>query len=125
MTGFSPIFSGGAPGVALLLMRTATAATLLLAAVDFPLPDAWPLVAAVLPALGLLAGLFTRAAGLLGAILLVVLAARAGGAAGAFLALQGAEALALALLGAGAFSIDARLFGRKVIRLDDPGDPFG
>ena len=125
MTRFSPIFSGGAPGAALLLMRVATATTLVLAAVHFPMPDAWPALAALPLAIGLLAGLFTRVVGVLGALLLGVLAARTGGTAGVFLALHGVEALALALLGAGAFSIDARLFGRKVIRLDDHGDTFG
>jgi hypothetical protein len=125
MTGFSPIFSGGAPGAALLAMRMATAAAVSVAAVRYPLPDAWLPVAAVPLALCLLAGLFTRAAGVLGALLLGICAAEAGGPAGAFVALHAVEALALALLGAGAYSVDARLFGRKVIRLEDPADPFG
>lgn len=125
MTRFSPIFSSGAPGAALLLMRVASAATLLLATAYFLLPDAWPALAALLLAIGLLAGLFTRVIGVLCALQLGVLAVRTGGAAGAFIALHGIEALALALLGAGAYSIDARLFGRKVIRLEDRGDTFG
>jgi len=54
-----------------------------------------------------------------------VLAVRTGGTPGAFLVLHGIDALALALLGAGAYSVDARLFGRRVIRLDDRSDPFG
>src|SRR5262249_32524189 len=119
MTRLSPIFSGGAAGAALLLMRIATAATLLLAAVYRLLPDAWQAFAVLLLALGLLAGLFTRAVGALSGLLLGILAAEIGGAIGAFLALHGVQALALALLGAGAYSIDARLFGRRVIRLDD------
>jgi len=125
MTSFSPIFSSGAPGAALLLMRVASAATLLLATAYFLLPDAWPALAALLLAIGLLAGLFTRVIGVLCALQLGALAVRTGGATGAFIALHGIEALALALLGAGAYSIDARLFGRKVIRLEDRGDTFG
>ena len=125
MIRFSPIFSGGAAGAALLLMRIATAATLLLATLHALPPDAWQVFVAALLALGLFVGLFTRVAGGLGALLLAVLAMRVGGAAGGFLALHGIQALALALLGAGAYSIDARLFGRRVIRLDDGRDPFG
>jgi hypothetical protein len=125
MTRFSPIFSGGAAGAALLLMRIATAATLLLGTLHLPRPDAWQIFATALLAVGLLAGFLTRAVGALGALLLGVLAARTGGTIGGFLALHGIQALALALLGAGAYSIDARLFGRRVIRLDDGRDPFG
>ena len=119
MTRFSSIFPGGAPGAALLLMRIATAATLLLAVVYCLRPDAWQGVPAILLAAGLLAGICTRLVGGLSVIVLGILAARTGGAAGAFLVLHGVQALALALLGAGAYSVDARLFGRRVIRLED------
>jgi hypothetical protein len=125
MIRFSPIFSGGVPGAALLLMRIATAATLLLAAHHALRPDAWQLFIAAALAIGLLMGLFTRVLGALGALLLGVFAIRTGGPVGGLLALHGIQALALALLGAGAYSIDARLFGRRVIRLDDGSDPFG
>ena len=125
MIRFSPIFSGGVAGAALLLMRIATAATLLMAALHALRPDAWQVFATAVLALGLLAGVFTRVVGGLAALLLVMLAMRIGGAAAGFVALHGIQALALALLGAGAYSVDARLFGRRVIRLDDDRDPFG
>jgi hypothetical protein len=124
-----PIFPGDAPGAALLLMRAATAATLLLSAHHGLITGPWPASAIILLAVGLVAGLFTRAIAAVGALLLAGLAVLIGSTAGALLALLGAQALALMLLGGGAYSCDARLFGRRVIRLDDTtgdrDDPTG
>ncbi|KRG71539.1 hypothetical protein [Pseudoxanthomonas dokdonensis] len=110
------LFPEGGPGAGLILLRLAVMACLLLQ--DPPVAgayaDAMDLATAVLAAL-LLIGLLTRTT----AATCCVLALRVmhGADAGSVLpALALAlSALALALLGPGAYSIDARLFGRRVL----------
>jgi hypothetical protein len=51
--------------------------------------------------------------------LVAIGAAKADGALSAVLALNALHVVGLVLTGAGAYSLDARLFGRRVIRLDD------
>ena len=113
-----PMFPGGLPGVALLLARLATASVLILVFRD-GLDALWPTVPLVLLAASLVAGLLTRIMAAIGAALVLFGATRAGGVLAGVLALSALHILGLALTGGGAYSLDARLFGRRVIRLDD------
>jgi len=120
-------FPDGAAGAALALLRLSggVIAWPTLAGLGPPLGDGWPGSAGVaaLVALALLAGLCTRAAAL---TLVVLLGANLALGRGEALALLSASfsAASLALLGPGAFSIDARRFGRRVIRVG-PTPPDG
>ena len=114
-------YPDGAAGAALLLMRCSSAviAWPVLARLA-PTPAGWWLAAgaAAIVMLALVTGFGTRAAALLlaGAMIAGLLAAR-GEVALLLLASAGSSA-ALVLLGPGAWSIDARRYGHRVIRLE-------
>jgi hypothetical protein len=104
-------FPAGGPGVALVLFRACVAAMFVL--------EAWPRVPAAAAAPGLLAGALATAL-LLGLATplacLLCLAAEAVFAAQAFTPMTAivlVEAVALALLGPGGYSVDGLLFGRR------------
>lgn len=117
MHGYHSNFPSGGPGAGLLLLRLAVAAHLLLTALHGDTALAWwrltlLVLAIALVCLGLLTPL---AAGACAVAQLTWL----GGA----LPLVGILcALALLLLGPGAYGLDARLFGRR--RLLPPADPY-
>ena len=111
-------FPDGWSGLALLALRLSLAGVLAAAPIVAALPPWAPLVFDVL-GLALLIGAFTHVAATVSAACLAGAGAMAGSAGGLVLALHGLDAAALALLGAGAYSIDARLFGRRVITLQD------
>ncbi len=111
-------FPDGWSGLALLILRLSLAGVLASAPLFAALPSWAPLGTDVL-GLALLIGALTRVAASMSAVCLLGAGAVAGGAAGVILALHGLDAAALALLGAGAYSTDARLFGRRVITLRD------
>lgn len=101
-------FPAGAPGVALLLLRCALAAALILLA---EAPPAIRLIASILIGLGLLTPLIAPIATLL-TLLCVWLD---GNADPALCALLAVHACALSMLGPGAYSVDSRLFGRRLV----------
>ena len=114
-------FADGWPGVGLLLLRMITAVVLVHFGIDGVLP-APPLTTVVLQIIGigagilLLAGLWSPVAGTLAAIVKVWIAlssyfSHSGDPLIAIL--QAALGAVLAMVGPGAWSIDARLFGRK------------
>jgi hypothetical protein len=111
------MFPDGWPGVGLLLLRAAVASGTGLGlggslAVPAPLP--WGIAAMVL------AGALTPLACLVSCLLAIAVLSQAGwGAASTIALLTGLSNVALALLGPGAFSLDARLFGRRTLRLPD------
>ena len=110
-------FLGGAPGTGLLLLRLCTAVLLPLAVFVDLSPPLWLDIAVVLVAFSLAVGFAVRVAASLAALAILFAATQTSGALEAVLILQAPQAVALALLGAGAYSVDARLFGRRVIRV--------
>lgn len=105
------MFPEGGPGVGLLLLRLSVALSLLL----HPSGGALARGVLTLPAIGLCLGVLTPLLAVVCGLyacygLLVMGGATLPEAVGALLA-----ASALALLGPGAYSLDARLFGRRVI----------
>jgi hypothetical protein len=112
-------FPQGLPGTGLLLLRMASGIALLQPAaaglVDHA-PVSLPAIAASCVAVLLLLGLWTPAAGVFATLAELALAysdpARAAGSVQ-----TAASAAALAMLGPGAWSVDARLFGRRHIEI--------
>ena len=119
-------FADGWPGIGLLLLRLLTGAALIHFGIA-NLPEAPPLATVVLQITGvgagilLLVGLWTPLTGALAAIVKVLIAfSRYFSHSGDpwILILQAVLGAVLAMVGPGAWSIDARLFGRK--RIDMP-----
>lgn len=119
-------FASGWPGIGLLLLRVLTCITLIYHGIA-GVAQTPPLTILVLEIIGvgagifLLMGLWTPAAGALAAIVNVWIAilwawSHSGDPGIAFL--QAVLGAVLAMVGPGAWSIDARLFGRK--RIDMP-----
>jgi hypothetical protein len=114
------MFPPGLPGLALLLLRASVAIALLLN--DYghreALPD-WVHVAAILISLVISVGYLTPIVA--GAALifhaLVWFALGAGVYAAAVAIVGSLDAMALALLGPGAYSLDSRRFGRRLVVL--------
>lgn len=112
------MFPAGGPGIGLLLLRLSVAAGFFLdgpvqaSAVEFA---RWDLVLRTLldAALGL--GLLTPLTALLSCVLAIVDVARLGVIEAPVAVLTIVNAIALGLLGPGAYSLDARLFGRRVL----------
>lgn len=112
-------FPGGGAGVGLLLLRLSVAgsfAAMLLGNRDVP---AWMLFLTILVSIGLCAGFLARLLAAL-SILAAVTSLIIESAAPALAMLNLADAIALTLIGPGAFSVDARLFGRRTVVLPAP-----
>ena len=137
---FFSTFPGGLPGLGLLLLRSTVGSLLLtqgiarLAAANAGF-EAWALAVVAIPSGGaLLLGLLTPAACTLAALSVFgAMATRVSGIKACFLpeggltlGLLGIITAALMMLGPGAFSLDARLFGRREIvvpRRREPPSP--
>lgn len=114
-------FANGWPGLGLLLLRLAGFLFLVerCLASTFPVnADLWPSAIAVIGGVLLLAGLWTPIGGGATALLELWIASRTGDARQAHL-LCAAIAVSLTVLGPGAWSMDARLFGRRRILIED------
>ena len=120
-------FADGWPGIGLLLLRLLTGAALIHFGIA-NLPEAPPLATVVLQITGvgagilLLIGLWTPVVGALAAIVKVSIAfSRYFSHSGDpwILILQAVLGAVLAMVGPGAWSIDARLFGRKRIEMPE------
>jgi hypothetical protein len=119
------MFPQGGPGIALLLLRISVAGMSLYSVFTYARSTnhqwAIPYVAAaaLLLAFGLLTPLFSIFACVLSFLLCVLLP----GLNGYVLLSFALNAVALALLGPGAYSLDARLFGRRLVVLQDSKEP--
>ncbi len=99
-----------------MVLRVSCAVLLVVAQQDVAPVGPFTIVALGLAA-ALVLGLFTPLVAGLCAIFALWAWFQLGGAPGILIALHGLDAAALGLLGAGAYSVDARLFGRRVLRL--------
>lgn len=121
-------FADGWPGVGLLLLRLLAGAALVYFGIA-NLREAPPVTTVALQSIGigsgmlLLIGLWTPVAGMLAAVVKVWIACSrfVSHAGDPWIALmQAVLGAALAMLGPGAWSIDARLFGRRRIQVPEP-----
>ncbi len=112
-------FPDGWSGLALVAIRLSLAGVLAISPLTAPSLPPWAIAAVDGLALALTAGVLTRLAAVLTVAVFLGIGWLAGGAVGGLIALHGLGAFGLSLLGAGAYSIDARLFGRHVITLDE------
>jgi hypothetical protein len=117
------MFPSGAPGIALVLLRLSVALTVLF--VGYARRDELAVVllaALVVLTTGLIIGFLTPI------LAILAMAVQFTGSSGfdipntAFAAISLIDALALALLGPGAYSIDAARFGRRVVELPATDD---
>lgn len=100
------------------MLRASAALLLVGAEAHFAELPVWAALGLIVLAGALALGLFTRMAAAACTLLAAAGFLRLGGDLGLLVALHGLDTAALALLGAGAYSIDAYLFGRRVITLD-------
>jgi hypothetical protein len=110
------MFPQGGPGIALLLLRMSVGAMVLLGAwprFSVSIPH-WTLWILILVLIGLFLGILTPVLALV-CCLLEIAACFSSDTADARAILNSVQAASLALLGPGAYSIDARLFGRRVL----------
>ncbi len=110
------MFPTGSPGLGLLLLRVSASAALdaIIPFTDSRIAVGFLIVLSVL----LLAGLYLRIASGIAIVIAAYVYSRVGGQIGISVAIHGLTAAALSVLGAGGYSVDARLFGRRVIALD-------
>jgi hypothetical protein len=111
------MFPAGSAGAALLVLRLSVAATLIASATEGPdlATRAWIPVALSLLALSLCLGLLTPYSSVLGCVFQLYLWRTVGVRDEFLLVLSIVEAAILAVLGPGAYSMDARIFGRKLL----------
>lgn len=117
------MFPPGLPGVALLLLRLSVAGALLFDGyAHMAALPAWVLGAAILISLVVSVGYLTPivAASALACHALIWFAAGVGSGAVTPTVILALDALALALLGPGAYSLDSRRFGRRLVVLPPP-----
>lgn len=111
------MFPTGWPGIALLLLRVALSANVAYGALEVRahLDIAWVLALFATVAIALSAGLLTPITATLGALMEMVIWHFSTGTIAALHICAILVATALAMLGPGAYSLDAKLFGRRQI----------
>jgi len=115
------MFPSGWPGRALLLLRSSVAIALLFEAyVHRAGVPAWIQAVALLIALALFAGFLTPVAAVLALLFHSAVWISMGVDSGWIPTIISLDAIALALLGPGAYSVDSSRFGRRVVVLPPP-----
>jgi hypothetical protein len=111
------MFPAGAPGIALLLLRVSLAAAILDRGPNCLKPAVGPLMWVALAAQSLLLciGLMTPVVAVIACTLELLSLLVAPHTDMRIIAMSSLNAAAIALLGPGAYSLDARLFGRRVV----------
>jgi len=111
------MFPTGWPGLALLLLRGALGTHLGLAVLEAHTSgaSAWASAFMSTTAFALCAGFFTPVSAALCALIEIVIWHFSGGSSAALLACAILVSIALAMLGPGAYSLDAKLFGRRQV----------
>ena len=111
------MFPSGPAGVGLLILRTSIAAKLLILAFpkEQPIAPFWEIAGLGVPVILLCLGAFTPAS--CACCVLIEVSALPGlsGPDVLHLSISILTAISLALLGPGAYSVDARLFGRRLV----------
>jgi hypothetical protein len=115
------MFPRGAPGFALLLLRVSVAASILLNARSEPHHEVWTFALTVAVSIALSVGFLTPIVAFL-AIPVYLIETASLRAAPAEVLNPILQAIALSLLGPGSCSIDAYLFGRRVVVLPQKSD---
>jgi hypothetical protein len=113
MRGFSSSFPRGGAGAGLLILRVAVGLQLMMERGCGGATPWWLLVLELALAAALVLGALTPVAALLSTGFYAACLLHAGWAHAAALMVAAMTAIALVLLGAGAYSVDARLFGRR------------
>jgi hypothetical protein len=112
------MFPAGLPGLALLLLRTSTAVALLAETyLHRQHLAAWILASAAIISFALSAGYLTPVVAILSVLLHGVIWGNSGIEETAWAAIVSLDAIGLALLGPGSYSVDSYLFGRRVVVL--------
>jgi uncharacterized membrane protein YphA (DoxX/SURF4 family) len=126
VTGVQRLFSMfplGLPGFALLLLRVSVALTVLVCVYTREQDAAaWLLAAAWVPALLLVVGFLTPFVAVIAVAAELLSLSSLTGPLASFIGVSALNALALALLGPGAYSVDASRFGRRVVDLPSDDD---
>ena len=117
------VFPTGAPGIALLVLRISLAAAILDSCFDVIKPGVLPLVCLALAVQSLLLclGLLTPIVSIMACASELIVLFVTGNTDVRFIALSSLNAVSIALLGPGAYSLDARLFGRREIVFSPSG----
>jgi uncharacterized membrane protein YphA (DoxX/SURF4 family) len=111
------MFPQGGPGAALLLLRISVAATLfsIRSSGRGTFAEHWVYAGALVAAILLCLGFLTPVVSVLAACFEAAALLLPGPADSPLILISALNAVALALLGPGAYSLDARLFGRRVL----------
>jgi hypothetical protein len=117
------MFPAGWVGAALVLLRASVCATLIVdaAARCSSGTSSWLLTGFLLPVFSLLAGLLTPHVCVVSCLFQLAVFLFTGGHDAFHLLISALNTAVLAVLGPGAYSIDARLFGRRILTLDPSG----
>jgi hypothetical protein len=119
------MFPGRGPGVALLFLRISVAATVFFigSLASGVLAERWVYICALLASVVLGLRLLTPMFSVLAACFEVTALLLPGGVDSPLVMISALTAIALALLGPGAYSLDARLFGRRVLVVPSAKNP--
>ena len=113
------MFPTGTAGAALLLLRISAATTLVVDGTAHwaPMNSSWILPAFLLPTLFLCVGFLAPYASILSGLMQLAVLLFTGGENGFHLAISILSSAIVTLLGPGAYSIDALLFGRRILNV--------